>query len=166
MQQLDSFPAECGDIILIRSNTWINWIVRLATQSGWGHSVMYIGNDLYVQSDIGGVNVRHIGSILDKEIRILRHKKMTKSDAGLICRTVLRDLGKGYDYKAIFDLIKIFITGRKATNKEIGNKKKFICSELIAKAYYEFGYTIIPMYSYDEIVPYDFDDSRNFTRIY
>jgi len=166
MEKLDSLPMNFGDIILVNSPTWVNWTVRLVTQSNWGHSAMYIGNNLYVESDIFGVNVRHVNSLDGKTLRVLRHKKMKVGDSEEICKAVLRHLGQGYDFKALFDLLRLVFTGRKANDKEVGNKKKFICSEIIAKYYYEFGYSVSKEYSYDEIVPYDFDLSKNFTRIY
>ena len=112
------------------------------------------------------MNVRHVKNLNGREILVLRHKKMKQEDAHAICKGVLEELGKGYDYKALWQLLKLFITGKRISEEEIGDRKKFICSEVIAKHYYELGYPVIEEYSYDEIIPFDFNESRHFKRIY
>lgn len=166
MDKFENINMNCADIILVRSKTWVNWAVRLVTQSRWGHSAMYIGDGLFVESDIGGVKVKHVKELNGKEILVLRHKRMKDVDAHKICTGILEDLGKGYDYKALWDLLRLLLTGKRVSEKEVGSRKKFICSEVIAKQYYELGYPIIKEYSYDEIIPFDFDESRHFNRIY
>lgn len=158
-------PLQKADIILVRRKSLINWLVRFVTMSRWGHSVMYIGNNFCIESDVWGVRMFPIGELKNVEHRVYRHKKISPATADAICEDVIDHVGTGYDFRAIWDMLKLFLTGRKANNKSVGNKKKFICSELIAKYYYEAGLPVIKKYKYDEIVPHDFDDSRYFIRI-
>lgn len=162
MDKYGDIELECGDIILIRSDSWANWAVRKITQSEWGHSAMYIHSGLYIDSDIGGVKVKHLSYLRGMKTKILRHKKMKHSEREQICSDILFNIGKGYDYRAIWELLRLLIVGRNGNDRPVGDRKKFICSELIAKYYYQKGYPISKEHDYDEIIPCDFDKNIKF----
>ena len=153
-------------MILFHTKSFINWAIRLITQSYWGHAAMYIGGGFYIESIGNGVYINDISALKDADIRIMRHHKMTPEVADKIVLNIRGKSKSGYDFWAIWHLLKLIITNKRFSNDEgVGIEDKFICSELIAAAYQEMGLKVIDNLEYDEVIPADFDLSPNFKRI-
>jgi len=157
---------EPGDVILFHTHSVINWAIRKLTKSYWGHSAMYIGDGLYIESIASGVYINDIIVLGNADIKIYRHDSMTVDIAYRIVESTKTKSKKGYDYKAILYLFKLLVTGKRFGNDgKIGIEDKYICSELIALAYQEMGLKVIDELNYDEVIPADFEYSPNFKSI-
>lgn len=155
-----------GDIILFHSNSCLNWAIRTITQSYWGHVAMFIGDDLFVESAAEGVHILDIAVLTVYDIEILRYKpKLQKSTIKSIIEYCKKSTGSPYDYIAIVQLLFYLLKGRRDRLEDIGEKRKYICSEILAEAYMTYGCDILPGRKSSEIIPADYDISPNFTRV-
>ncbi len=154
-----------GDVINVHGDSLISKIIRVITQSYWNHSVMYIGDGKIIGANARYVEIEDLNKYKNHEIRIYRHKYAKKADLDKIVAMAMGYEGRKYDYWQLLYLGWLFITGKRGNAREIGSKNRFICSELVAKPYYTFGYPVIKKYDYTQISPADFDLSKNFKRL-
>ncbi len=154
-----------GDVILVKQRSLYNWIVRLFTLSDWGHSVMYIGDGYYIESNSSGVTVRSLARLKASEVRAYRHKTMTARDADNIAESALKFEEQRYDWKAILQLGLKTLFGKRYNPKQMGEKDRWFCSELIAVPMKEHGLLVLKDVSPHAIIPADFDRSHYFIRI-
>jgi hypothetical protein len=119
-------------------------------------------------------------------IRICRPSHIDPADLNRVIDSVVADLGKQYDSHNFLDLARLFLSpmkfGHLKTRTEqscLGNctDLQVICSGMIAKAFQQVGYLILPKIEigyppdqqprlttrhYSQILPSDFDLSPNF----
>ena len=149
-----------GDVILTHRKSLLGWLIRGVTKTYWDHAILDLGDNKYIESSWNGVNI--IGpEFKNIEHVVYRHETATKSQLTNICNQAIKNVGSQYDYLQIVQLFFKFIF--KFWNKgEIGRDNKFICSELIAKPFYDFNLPIIKYRHYSQIIPNDFTTSKYF----
>jgi uncharacterized protein YycO len=156
-----------GDIILSHGNSFISWAIRVFTQSYWNHATMYIGNELIIEANEKCVEILPLKKYENKDIYVYTNKSLTNKERKTIVNGVLKYNGTVYDYKQLFQFIWYFLTLQRNNGKRkmMGNRNRFVCSELVAKPYYDIGKPIIKGLRYWEITPADIDLSPYFERI-
>lgn len=154
-----------GDVILVRQNSIYNIIVRLFTLSDWGHVVLYIGDGFYLESNANGVTVRSLERLQASEVRAYRHRTMTPRIADGVVEKAMKYEEQRYDWKAILQLGLKVLFGKRYNPKQIGEKNRWFCSELISVPMKEHGLEVLKGADPHGIIPADFARSHYFVRI-
>ena len=153
-----------GDILLIEGNQRISAVIKYLTQSTWSHSALYIG-DALPQPDDGSERPRLIevnlgdGCVavpLSKyrtyNTRICRASGLSPDDRNLVVQFMVERLGLRYDTKNILDMLRYFMPAppvpvrwrRRLIAFGSGDPTRAICSSMIAEAYEQIRYPILP----------------------
>lgn len=153
-----------GDILLIEGNQYLSAAIKYLTQSTWSHAALYVGDALPERAD-GGPRPRLIevvlgdgciASPLEKyatyNTRICRPVALTPEDRERVVEFMVARRGTRYDTKNIFDMLRYFLPSppvpvrwrRRMIAFGSGEPTRAICSTLIAEAFGEIGYPILP----------------------
>lgn len=153
-----------GDILLIEGNQKISAAIKYLTQSTWSHAALYVGDRLAEPQD-GGERPRLVEVNLGEgcvavplskyrtyNTRICRASGLTPDDRLHVVEFMVARLGLRYDMKNIVDLLRYFMPAppvpvrwrRRMLAFGSGSPTRAICSSLIAEAYGEIGYPILP----------------------
>jgi Permuted papain-like amidase enzyme, YaeF/YiiX, C92 family len=155
---------EPGDIILIEGNQYVSNAIKYLTQSTWSHAAFYVGDALPESSDetprprlievVLGDGC--IASPLEKyqtyNTRICRAVALTPDDRQSVIAFMISRLGTRYDTKNIFDMLRYFFPTppvpvrwrRRMIAFGSGEPTRAVCSTLIAEAFGQIGYPILP----------------------
>lgn len=153
-----------GDILLVEGNQRVSAAIKYLTQSTWSHAALYVGDALPQPPDgserptLVEVNLGEgcVASPLSKyqtyNTRICRASGLTPEDRQHIVGFMIARLGLKYDMKNILDLLRYFLPTppvpvrwrRRMLAFGSGSPTRAICSSLIAEAYGEIGYPILP----------------------
>lgn len=155
---------EPGDILLIEGNQRISAVIKYLTQSTWSHSALYVG-DALPQPEDGSERPRLIEVNLGEgcvavplskyrtyNTRICRPRGLTPDDRQVVVDFMLRRIGLKYDLKNIFDMLRYFMPAppvpvrwrRRMLAFGSGDPTRAICSTMIAEAYEQIRYPILP----------------------
>ena len=152
-----------GDVLLIEGNLRISATIKYLTQSTWSHSALYVGDALPEPAD-GSERPRLIEVNLGEgcvavplskyrtyNTRICRANGLSPDDREHVVSFMLQRLGLRYDLKNIVDMLRYFFPvpmpvrwRRRALAFGSGDPTRAICSSLIAQAYEEIRYPILP----------------------
>ena len=155
---------EPGDVLLVEGNQKISAAIKYLTQSTWSHAALYIGDALpdpadgtgrprLVEANLGqGVVAVPLTKYSTYNTRICRPVGLTPQDREHIVRFMVERLGLRYDTKNIIDMLRYFLPAppvpvrwrRRMIAFGSGDPTRAICSSLIAQAYGEIGYPILP----------------------
>src|SRR5665213_3300225 len=152
-----------GDVLLIEGNTRISGIIKYLTQSTWSHAALYAGpigerttadgEPLVLVEAVLGQGV--VGAPLSKyqrfHTRICRPIGLTDDDRATVCTYAAERIGFDYDVKNIFDLLRYLFPlpvpqrwRRRMMAMGSGHPTRIICSALIAQAFENVRYPILP----------------------
>ena len=119
-----------GDVLLNEGRSQVSDVIKMATQSPWTHSMLYIGrlydienpimrakvkanyegdpNDqLVIEALLGkGTIITALRKYRDEHIRICRPKNLSPHDAQQVIAYCISQLGMDYDVRQIFDLLR------------------------------------------------------------
>lgn len=193
-----------GDVLLVEGNKRVSSIIKYLTQSTWSHAAIFVGGALG-RCEAGGephvlieaeVDVGVISSPLSKyrdaHVRICRPTALTEADRDIVVQYMIKRIGWAYDLKNVTDLMRYLLPlpiparfRRRMIALGSGSPTRAICSTLIAQAFQQVRYPILPrvkaphddrkvksQFSRDEILhirhhslytPRDFDLSPYFT---
>ncbi len=153
-----------GDVLLIEGNLRISTTIKYLTQSTWSHSALYVGDALPEPAD-GSERPRLIEVNLGEgcvavplskyrtyNTRICRASGLSPEDRAVITDFMIKRLGLKYDLKNIFDMLRYFMPTppipvrwrRRALAFGSGDPTRAICSSMIAEAYGQIRYPILP----------------------
>ncbi len=152
------------DVLLVEGSTRIATAIKYLTQSTWSHAALYVGPQLggedenghpylFVEADlIRGVCKRPLSHYLPYHTRICRARRLGDDDKGRILHEVSRQVGNQYDMKNVFDLARYLFPmppvpqrwRRRLMALGSGDPTKAICSSLIAEAFQQVGYPVLP----------------------
>jgi hypothetical protein len=153
-----------GDVLLVEGNQRISAAIKYLTQSTWSHSALYVG-DLLPEPEDGSERPRLIEVILGEgciavplskyrtyNTRICRASGLTPDDRDQVVNFMIGKLGLRYDMKNIFDMLRYFFPAppvpvrwrRRMIAFGSGDPTRAICSSLIAEAYGQIRYPILP----------------------
>lgn len=183
-----------GDVVLIEGNQRISTAIKYLTQSTWSHAAFYVGYGpgLYdkdglaanlIEVDITrGVEAVSIAKYIGFNLRICRPAKLSDKDTRIVVQFMLDAIGNKYDIKNVVDLARYVLPQppvplrhrRKMIALGSGEPSRAICSTLIAQAFQEIRYPILPRITRENarevhhirhhslFVPRDFDLSPYF----
>lgn len=142
-----------ADILACYDNTWIDWLIRKVTGKKITHVAVQITDTLCMETGWFGVKLSKIDG---KKFYRLRYNELTKKQQRQIVKFVMESVDKKYDYKLFIGIgiNKIF-----GLNTNWDNPLKYICAELVVKAYRSVGIELLPYIPDNCIIPSDFMDS-------
>jgi hypothetical protein len=155
---------EPGDVLLVEGHARLSVAIKYLTQSTWSHAALYVGNAVGQVSPHGEplslieVNVGEgcIAVPLSKyerfNTRICRANNLTLQDRATVIDFMVRSLGKRYDMKNIWDMLRYFFPTppvperwrRRMMSFGSGDPTRAICSSLIAQAFQKVHYPVLP----------------------
>ena len=152
-----------GDVILVEGNTRVSGVIKYLTQSTWSHSALYVGDRLGIRCEDGephvlveaqlgeGVVSAPLSKYTIYHTRVCRPIGLTEYDCNTVVNYMVERLGYEYDVKNIVDLIRYLVPlpvparfRRRMMALGSGDPTKAICSTLIAQAFEEVRYPILP----------------------
>jgi hypothetical protein len=164
-----------GDVVLVDGDQRVSQVIKYLTMSPWSHSAIYIGSALVrdparreeVRHHFGrearyliaealvdrGVVVSPLVNYIDFNIRICRPVGLTREQIERVIAYVMARVGFTYDRRNIFDLFRYLLPFRlipmrlreEALHLGSGRETETICSSLLAEAFAQVGFTILPM---------------------
>lgn len=165
-----------GDVVLVDGDQRISQVVKYLTMSPWSHSAIYIGSALLrdprtrseVRRSYGkevrylvaealvdrGVVVEPLVKYIDYNIRVCRPYGLTPEQIKVVLAYVLARVGYTYDRRNILDLFRYLLPVRlvptrlreDALHFGSGKDTETICSSLLADAFAQIGFSILPQH--------------------
>ncbi|HEY0223169.1 MAG TPA: YiiX/YebB-like N1pC/P60 family cysteine hydrolase [Pseudolabrys sp.] len=152
-----------GDVLLVEGNNNISGVIKYLTQSTWSHAALYVGpiGDrvtesgealVLVEANIGqGVVASPLSKYGRVHSRICRPIGLSEDDRARVCAYATERIGFDYDLKNIIDLLRYLLplpVPRRWRRRMIalgsGHPTRIICSALIAQAFENVRYPILP----------------------
>jgi len=153
-----------GDVLLVEGNLRISVAIKYLTQSTWSHAAMYVGDVLEQKNDNGedldlieadltaGVIAIPLSKYAEFNTRICRPVNLTKEDQHALVQFMRDSLGMEYDLQNVIDLMRYLLPTppvpvnlrRRMLAFGSGDPTRAICSTLIAQAYQQVRYPILP----------------------
>jgi len=152
-----------GDVLLVEGNNHISGVIKYLTQSTWSHAALYVGaiGDrttadgeplVLVEANIGhGVVAAPLSKYTRFHTRICRPVGLTEDDRARVCAYAAERIGFDYDLKNIIDLMRYLLPlpvpqrwRRRMMALGSGHPTRIICSALIAQAFENVRYPILP----------------------
>ena len=152
-----------GDVILVEGNNHISGVIKYLTQSTWSHAALYVGpiGDrctadgeplVLVEANIGeGVVAAPLSKYARFHTRICRPVGLNDDDRARVCTYASERIGFDYDLKNIIDLMRYLLPlpipqrwRRRMMALGSGHPTRIICSALIAQAFENVRYPILP----------------------
>jgi hypothetical protein len=152
-----------GDVLLIEGSNHIAGVIKYLTQSTWSHAALYVGpvGDrvdengeplVLVEANIGqGVMATPLSKYSRFHTRICRPRGLTDDDRARVCAYATERIGFDYDLKNIIDLMRYLFPlpvpqrwRRRMIALGSGHPTRIICSALIAQAFEQVRYPILP----------------------
>ena len=152
-----------GDVLLVEGNNHISGVIKYLTQSTWSHAALYVGpiGDrvtadgeplVLVEANIGqGVVAAPLSKYARFHTRICRPTGLTDDDRARVCAYAAERIGFDYDLKNIIDLLRYLFPlpvpqrwRRRMIALGSGHPTRIICSALIAQAFENVRYPILP----------------------
>lgn len=125
-----SYELRPGDVLLTEGRSHVAEVIKLATQSPWTHSMLYIGRlydvvnpaikekikehfsgnsneQLIIEAMVGeGTIVTPLSKYREEHLRICRPKSLSPADAQKVIAYAVGQLGMEYDVRQILDLLR------------------------------------------------------------
>jgi len=166
-QKIDAVTTEqiaavlqTGDILLVEGNSRISTAIKYLTQSSWSHACLYLGKsgaenceNTLLEADLQqGVHLVPLSKYADFNLRVCRPVGLDGEELQRLLTFARSSLGQQYDLKNIFDLMRYLIQKPAVPNRfrrsmiglGSGDPTRAICSTLIAKAFQQIDYPILP----------------------
>ncbi|HZP74959.1 MAG TPA: YiiX/YebB-like N1pC/P60 family cysteine hydrolase [Pseudolabrys sp.] len=152
-----------GDVLLVEGNNHIAGVIKYLTQSTWSHAALYVGQIgdretaegeplVLVEANIGeGVVAVPLSKYARYHTRICRPVGLDADDRARVCAYAAERIGFDYDVKNIIDLLRYLFPlpipkrwRRRMLALGSGHPTRIICSALIAQAFENVRYPILP----------------------
>ena len=159
-----------ADIILtFNRDSKLSRAIANITDSGYSHTMIYIGNGFVLESSVGGVQISPLKKYTEEKynIAILR-ASISKADKEVVVEKSLELLGKKYGYLQLFWYLFIRLIGQSENPRwqlDI-QPRKMVCSEAVAVAFGEAGVDVKKGFQDSGIEPVDFLESPWFKKVY
>jgi hypothetical protein len=154
-----------GDVLLVeggRSKTAS--AIKYLTQSTWSHAALYIGDALgardaagepctLIEAELGfGIIASPLAKYATYNTRVCRPVGLTPEDRDKVIGFAIGRLGGQYDLRNVIDLVRFMLPNppvpqrfrRRLLALGSGEPTRAICSTLIARAFQEVRYPILP----------------------
>src|SRR3569833_80506 len=150
-----------GDVLLVEGNNHISGVIKYLTQSTWSHAALYVGAIgaratadgeplVLVEANIGhGVVAAPLSKYTRFHTRICRPVGLTEDDRARVCAYAAERIGFDYDLKTIIDLMRYLLPLPQRWRRRMmalgsGHPTRIICSALIAQAFENVRFPILP----------------------
>jgi hypothetical protein len=152
-----------GDVLLVEGDSRVAGVIKYLTQSTWSHSALYVGDRLGIKTEDGephvlieaqlgeGVISAPLSKYTIYHTRVCRPIGLTEYDRNTVVNYMIERIGYDYDVKNILDLIRYLVPmpvparlRRRMIALGSGDPTKTICSSLIAQAFEQVRYPILP----------------------
>ncbi|MEZ5926113.1 MAG: YiiX/YebB-like N1pC/P60 family cysteine hydrolase [Hyphomicrobiaceae bacterium] len=152
------------DVLLVEGNQHLSNAIKYLTQSTWSHAALYIGGALgetaspeparcLVEANIGeGVIAAPLAKYATYNTRICRPVGLSEDEKQRVIGYAVARIGQMYDTRNILDLARYLMPippvptrwRRRLLALGSGEPTRTICSTLIAQAFHEVRYPILP----------------------
>ena len=165
------------DVVLVEGRSRASAVIKSVTQSPWSHAALYIGRlydiedpegrrlvreatdrpaseRLVVESVLGqGCVVRPLSVYASDHLRLCRPQGLSHPDAQRVLMYAAGQIGKGYDLRQIFDLLRFLLPWsllprrwRSSLFRQLpGEQTRTVCSTMIAEAFGSVQFPILPL---------------------
>ena len=152
-----------GDVLLVEGSNHISGVIKYLTQSTWSHAALYVGHIgdrqtaegeplTLVEANIGqGVVAAPLSKYIRFHTRVCRPTGLTADDRARVCAYATERIGFDYDLQNIIDLMRYLFPlpvpqrwRRRMMSLGSGHPTRIICSALIAQAFENVRYPILP----------------------
>ncbi len=154
-----------GDILLVEGDTRVSVAIKYLTQSTWSHAALYVGDrtlvtnsqatdaHMLIEADLEeGIRTVPLSLYRNAHTRICRPVGMSPSDIDRVLSYAINRLGQQYDMRNVVDLVRYLLPTppvptryrRRMLVLGSGDPTRAICSTLIAQAFQEVCYPILP----------------------
>lgn len=154
-----------GDVLLVEGSSRFSTAIKYLTQSSWSHAALYVGDALadsypqlgsqaLVEADVGdGVRAIALTEYRGLHTRICRPVSLTDAEIDRVVAHAAHRLGQQYDLRNIVDLVRYLLPippvpghwRRRLLALGSGEPTRAICSSLIADAFQQVRYPILPL---------------------
>jgi hypothetical protein len=147
-----------GDVLLVEGDTRVSGAIKFLTQSTWSHAAFCAGRDgddhELIEADLSeGVRSVSIETYEMLNTRICRPVSLSPDDLATVVNYMKSSIGKTYDLKNIVDLVRYLLPHppvpqrwrRRMLALGSGDPTRAICSTLIAEAFQQVRYPILPI---------------------
>jgi len=155
---------QAGDVLLVEGNLRISVAIKYLTQSTWSHAAIYVGDALGQSTEEGepldlieadltqGVIAIPMSKYAKFNTRICRPVQLTTEDRQAVVSFMCERIGNAYDLKNVIDLARYLLPTppvpvswrRRMLAIGSGDPTRAICSTLIAQAFQNIRYPILP----------------------
>jgi hypothetical protein len=180
---LQDFKEMCdalqqADVLLFRGRARVSRVISFITQSQWTHAALYIGRcsdfnhdsptlalirqfydgdeheQLVVESLLGqGTTISPLSMYHDESIRLSRPHGLLKEDAGLVVEYAVKQVGREYDIRQLFDLARFVfpyaLLPRRwlssLFNFKAGAATKAVCSTVLVESFMQVQFPVTPV---------------------
>jgi hypothetical protein len=154
-----------GDVLLIEGGrSKIAAAIKYLTQSTWSHAALYVGEEtgrkdaegrpcLLIEAELGyGIIASPLEKYASFNTRICRPVGLTPEDRDKLIAFAVGKIGGQYDLRNVVDLVRFLLPNppvpqrfrRRLLALGSGEPTRAICSTLIARAFEEVRYPILP----------------------
>lgn len=153
-----------GDVLLVEGSSRISAAIKYLTQSSWSHAVLCIAPpvpeaepgaepSVLLEADVSeGVRLVPLERYARLHTRICRPVGLRDEEIRLVIEHAMSKIGHRYDMKNIWDLARYLLPTPPVPGKYrrrllalgSGDPTRAICSSLIAEAYQQIRYPILP----------------------
>ena len=146
-----------GDVLLVDGTSRFSGTIKYLTQSTWSHASLYLGDTgdgpQLIEADINdGVRIIPLSDYFDYHTRICRPTGLSADGIEQVIAHLTGRLGHQYDVRNIFDLLRFLLIKpplparwrRRWLALGSGDPTRAICSSLIAEAFQQQRYPILP----------------------
>ena len=152
-----------GDVVLVEGNSRVANAIKYLTQSTWSHAMLYVGSaagraepdgeqHVLLEADMTqGVITVPLSKYRDCHVRVCRPFAISREDAATVVSYALARVGFAYDVKNVVDMARYLVPlpiparfRRQMIAMGSGSPTRAICSTLIAEAFQQVRYPILP----------------------
>jgi hypothetical protein len=153
-----------GDVLLVDGCDKVSAAIRYLTQSSWSHAALFVGDIKGTADEAGrphclvevtlasGCATAPLSTYRHYATRICRPVNLVEADRQRLVRFMMDRIGITYDTRNILDLARYLLPTppiparwrRQMLAFGSGEPTRAICSSLIAEAFQDIGYPILP----------------------
>ncbi len=142
---MDPLQLQVADLIFIRGTRWLDFPVKLVTQSQYTHVAGYVGEHQLIEAQ----SFRNTGYLPSAAYAgaadVFRYPRLTSSQAARIVRFARHEVGSHYDYLLLgWEFFRLSLG---IVLPYMKNKRR-ICSTLWADAFTSAGIALCPTLRY------------------
>lgn len=160
-----------GDILLIRTDTFIGGQIRKMTDSYFNHVGMFISETEIIEASMLGVKTTAFSKFEKQQQNgkldygIYRVKDMTTKQSEIMANFLIQKIGSTYDFIQFLSLLLFFIFKWNREKEPVDVPNAFICSELMSGALDKAGLKFSDNIDKDCITPADIEKSKILERV-